>query len=626
MIFTVLFIFSFTAILVSSLVQIGQQNLQNEQDKWANSLATNIAINTRSAAAEKDSKTLQGYLQGIMTQTDLLYAAILDDDGSILAIIDSTWMFHPQLQDLSAKVMIQTVIADTTMKGSIYSNFVTPFAFDADGLITEEISSGPPELSRKERNGNAIPFIRMKVVLGISPDNMFEKIDAMRDKAITIAGISALVILLVVLWSVQSITTPLKTLAKATQRVAAGDFNQFIKNQRQDELGVLASSFNQMIVRLRMAKTKEKEYTSDLEKIVEERTKALRESEGKYRTLFEHSATAVTWFGEDETLYMVNQSFEKLSGYTKTEVERQLGFLDFFTEKDRKKIRENYLGRRSDDPISYDCTFIDRFSNPRKVNLTLSTVPMTNHILASIADITELHELQQRLIHSEHLAAIGELSASIAHEIRNPLGAINTSIGILKNDLKLTGEQKELMGIISEESMRLKQIIEDFLQFTHPHKPHFQATNINSILHETLLLFKGRINHGISQELYLAEDLPLIQVDPNQVKQVIINIIINAIDMMPGGGVISFTTRYKQNQFGSRFIEILCRDTGKGIHETDMNKVFQPFYSTKENGTGMGLAICQRIIQNHGGEIKVESKYGEGTQFMITLPIIDRTT
>ena len=117
----------------------------------------------------------------------------------------------------------------------------------------------------------------------------------------------------------------------------------------------------------------------------------------------------------------------------------------------------------------------------------MGIIPGTKKILASLADVTELKELQKRVIRSEQLAAIGELSASIAHEIRNPLGAINTSVGILQKCLNVSGEDKELMRIICEETMRLNKIIEDFLQFAHPKNPNLKETNINRLIKETLL-------------------------------------------------------------------------------------------------------------------------------------------
>lgn len=385
-----------------------------------------------------------------------------------------------------------------------------------------------------------------------------------------------------------------------------------------------------MLVRLNRSKEREKQYTMELEKKVQERTRELKSSEDKYRTLFEHSATAVTLFHEDDMILMVNREFEILSGYIKEEVEGDMSFLKFLENKDQTKIRENYLNRRiaevGNSPISYDCTFIDRQNKHKNVNLTLTAVPGTKNILASLADVTELRGLQKKVIHSEQLAAIGELSASIAHEIRNPLGAINTSIGILTDEMDLQGENRELMDIISEESMRLKAIIDDFLHFTHPGIPAVTDVDVNAIIKETLLLFKTKMSKRIMKRLSLNEDISTVQADPNQLRQVLINIVVNAMEMMPDKGTLTFITRSRNNRFGSQFIEIECQDTGRGIEKQEIDKIFQPFYSTKAKGTGMGLPICERIIQNHGGEIRVESIVDKGTRFIITLPVIPRVS
>jgi signal transduction histidine kinase len=135
-----------------------------------------------------------------------------------------------------------------------------------------------------------------------------------------------------------------------------------------------------------------------------------------------------------------------------------------------------------------------------------------------------------------------------------------------------------------------------------------------------LLLFRDKIGNGIQKSLQLDHDLPPIVVDPNQMKQVMINIIKNSIEAMPGGGALTIITRETQNRSGRKIVEVIFKDTGCGIDEFDLKKIFQPFYSTKEKGAGMGLAICERIIQNHGGEIKVESQIGKGAQFVVSLP------
>lgn len=633
MLATLIFIISFSIILVSFFIHSGKNDLEKELKKWGSSLATNLAYSARYAVFVKDYETLQNYLVGIMNEKEVIYSAILDDNGSILAIVDPNWIFTTKIQDFSIQAMDKNITEFQTTNRGVYYNIVKSIEFEKEDnpkkgqLLFKGRGKHVSELSGLQFRPSA-PSSSKKlgtIVLGISLENMKVKLNRMRDKAIFITLVIALICICVVFLGFEKMTAPIKQLVKATEKVARGDLTHFVRNNRKDELGLLADSFNEMIVTLKKSQNKVKNYTLTLEKRVSERTRDLKESEKKYRTLFEHSGTAVTIIEEDERLSMVNREFEVLSGYSKTEVEGQMFLSSFLAKVDLKEIRESCKKKRKayelTAPINHEFTFVDRFGNRKNVNLTMSLIPGTKKILASLADVTELKRLQRQLIRSEQLAAIGELSAAIAHEIRNPLVAINTSVGILKNGLDVKGEERELIGIICEETTRLNKIIEDFLQFAHPNIPQFRDTNINGLLQETLLLFRERMGNNIKKNVKFAKNLPSILVDPNQIKQVMINIIINSIESMPAGGLLTVSTHQVQNRFGDHYIEIVVRDTGHGIKESDLKKIFQPFYSTKEKGSGMGLAICERIIQNHGGDIKVESKSGKGVKFTIALPV-----
>jgi len=636
MLSTLVFILSFSIILVSFFISSGKKNLERELEKWGTSLALNLGYSAQYAALVKDYETLQNYLVGIMLEDEILYSAILDDSGSILAIMDPDWMFTPTIHDLSNQVIDRDITTYVTPEKSGYYNIVKSIEIEKEELITdeqilfqriEEFVSASGGLQFKLQSPSQTKKL-VRVVLGISLENMNAKLANMRNNAIKIAIVIALICIVGVFWGVQKMTAPVKQLVRATRRVAQGDLSHSVENNRKDELGSLADSFNEMMVKLKSSQDKVLNYTQTLEKRVDDRTRELKESEEKYRTLFEHSGTAVTLIDKDEKFSMVNKGFEALSGYPKTLVEGKMTFSSFLECDDRKKIKE-YCDTKMNTgeaniPVNYECTFVDRFNNRKSVNLTMSSVPGSRSILVSLTDVTKLKELQKKLIHSQQLAVIGELSASIAHEIRNPLVAINTSVGILKNGLNLNGQDQELMGIICEESMRLKKITDDFLQFARPNKPKLKKANINALLQEILLFLRHKIGNNIHQNLNLAKILPNVSVDPNQLRQVVINIVINAVEAMPAGGSLSISTSLLQTSVANQHIEIVFKDSGCGIDEPDLKKIFQPFYSTKEKGAGMGLSICERIIQNHGGEIKVVSRLGEGTQFSIILPVNEK--
>lgn len=439
---------------------------------------------------------------------------------------------------------------------------------------------------------------------------------------ISLAVIAFLFVILYMM--VGRMVKPLKQLADATHHIAAGNLEYTITSKRNDELGLLASSFNEMIRKLKESQAKIKQYAQTLEEQVKERTKMLKASEEKYRALFEHSASAVTLLNRNDELTMVNKQFERLSRLHKQDLEGKKTFTSFLRGEDRA-IVEEYLTRQKNGswdqiPFNFECGFYDNEDRERKVNLTMAMLPGSNNILASLVDVTETRELQQKLSRSEQLAAIGELSASIAHEIRNPLGAINTSVGVLMSGLDLQGDDRELMTIIGEEIKRLDKIINDFLKFARLTESELQPTDLNQIINDTLMLFRGLMGETVELHLSLDPDLPIVLGDADQLKQVCINIIMNAIEAMKAGGHLWITTEVVKN--GSReMVSLRIMDSGEGIKPEYLKKIFQPFFSTKDKGGGMGLSICDRIIQNHGGFVRVSSKTGEGTEFDIRLPM-----
>lgn len=629
MIYTFIFIILFSSVLVSFFLTSGKRDLEKELKKWGVSLTKNLAENARTTVQNEDYATLKNYLYGVMNYKEIIYSVIIDKSGSILAIEDPRSMVTSQILDGCLNLNNGKVEEIYTSDEAKYYNMAEPIIIEK--IIdnkTNSIHHDPIERVVTEINGTHSRQSNERlgtVILGISLEEMNIKLERMRNRAIYIAFMSTLFVIAFVFWGVNRLTKPIKELEKATRKVALGDLNHIVEIGRVDELGRLANSFNEMIVKLKESQQKVENYTQTLERTVAERTHELKLSEQKYRTLFEHAGTAVALIDEKGKFLMVNKRFENLSGLTKKNIEHEKMLSDFLSPEDCKNVKQLYNSRKPDLEINqmatnHECTFIDFEQNSKKINLTISEIPGTIDLLVSIVDVTELRDLQKRLARSEQLAVLGELSAAIAHEIRNPLVAINTSVGILKNGLNLVGEDEELMNIISEESMRLNKIVDDFLKFARPNEPQLIQTDINVLIQETMLLLKGRLN-GVHTQVRLLDKLPAISGDPDQLKQVLMNMIINAIEAMPDGGLIEVTTQFIQPKNTHPSTEIRIKDTGNGIKENDLKKIFQPFFSTKKNGIGMGLAVCERIIQNHDGVIKVESELGQGTEFTIVLPM-----
>jgi len=231
----------------------------------------------------------------------------------------------------------------------------------------------------------------------------------------------------------------------------------------------------------------------------------------------------------------------------------------------------------------------------------------------------QLRLAQKELEVKDRLAVAGEVSAQLAHEIRNPLAAISGSVQVLKDDMYLTGEQKELMNIIVDESRRVSLSIEQFLNLASPTPNVFSSINLSAVLKETLMLLQGggELNGNLQVKgNFKSKDVYYFGND-NQFKQLFWNLINNAAKAMHKGGELTIDF----NQEKKDEIQLKIADTGMGMTREEEEKIFDPFYSGFKNGRGLGLSVVRRIVDTYKGNIKVDSKPNKGTEITITLPI-----
>ena len=231
-------------------------------------------------------------------------------------------------------------------------------------------------------------------------------------------------------------------------------------------------------------------------------------------------------------------------------------------------------------------------------------------------------ELEQQLIMSGRLVSLGEVTASMAHEFNNPLGIIMGFVEDILSGMDPADPNYRALQIIDEESKRCRQIVKDLMEYARPRSIEFCSTSITDAIDKTLQLVANRLyKQNVAVERKLKPDLPRIQADAQQLEQVLVNLYLNAIDAMPEGGKLIVEAEFPQSGDKAPMVVITVADTGFGIAETDLPKIFQPFFTAKKRrGMGLGLPICQRIINNHGGRIAVESVPSAGSTFKIYLP------
>jgi signal transduction histidine kinase len=226
------------------------------------------------------------------------------------------------------------------------------------------------------------------------------------------------------------------------------------------------------------------------------------------------------------------------------------------------------------------------------------------------------------------------MAAGLAHEIRNPLGAIKGAAQYL-DPAGMPAGDAEILNIIVEEVNRLDAVVAQFLQYSRPlpaaTSGKFQLTDLNDVLWKTMKLIENDLPRNVAVELDLTPGLPSIKADAEQLKQVFINLALNAVQAMPDGGRLTVRTRRPHApvelalsdstpRYSADQVEVRVADTGAGIPEDALDRIFIPFYTTKSKGTGLGLAISQRIVKGHGGTIEVQSRLGEGSEFILRFP------
>ena len=233
-------------------------------------------------------------------------------------------------------------------------------------------------------------------------------------------------------------------------------------------------------------------------------------------------------------------------------------------------------------------------------------------------EISERKQLQNQLIRSERLAGVGELAAGIAHEIRNPLGNISSSAQICLDKYKPGKEIKKFLEIIQEDSGKANAIIKGLLDFANPRELNFKSGSICNVIKNVITSVNARCwEKKIKIANNCKEQLPGILLDTKWLEQAFLNLFLNSINAMPDGGKLTVNVEDDEK---SKQLIITVEDTGTGISKTDLSKIFDPFFSTKEEGVGLGLSLCHQIIGDHKGKIEIESQINKGTKVFVTLP------
>lgn len=264
---------------------------------------------------------------------------------------------------------------------------------------------------------------------------------------------------------------------------------------------------------------------------------------------------------------------------------------------------------------------IEIFNDFKNIIVKVDVYPLSlenknKGLVMIIDDITEIKKIKHQMQRNDKLASVGQLATGIAHEIRNPLAIIKMIEQTMISELKENEEVVTELEIIDEEIERANKVIKALMEFGKPSKNERNLYSLNRIMEDVLIIVnKYAHQHNVTVNL-LTSDIPITEVDKEQLKQAFVNLMFNSVEAMPNGGNINISTE----AYEDKWIRIIFEDTGQGISEENIEKIFDPFYTTKDEGTGLGLPIVHRIIEEHGGIINVYSKIGEGSRFEILFP------
>lgn len=351
----------------------------------------------------------------------------------------------------------------------------------------------------------------------------------------------------------------------------------------------------------------------------------LRDSERRYRKLFESNWDAILIFDRDDGLIDINTAGCHLFGFTdKAEAFAIESCYQLFWDGVQAKAFTEMI-RRDGCVEELELPMVDR--NGNKLIVMISAFARSDDaggfdgIDAWLHDITGRRQLEQKMAKAEKLASIGQLASGVAHEINNPLGVIQVYTNLIAKSNGLDGQASDDLRVIQKHADQCQSVVQALLNFARASEPNKKRCSLRAILVDVLAILEPQMKkQAITSRLDADRSLPLLVVDQTQMKQVLMNLIINAVQAMPDGGAIRIAIRMDRE--GNR-VNVSVADTGAGIAGKHLLRIFDPFFTTKGSGkgTGLGLSVSYGLVEQHGGDITVTSALGKGSTFTVSLPL-----
>jgi two-component system sensor histidine kinase AtoS len=545
----------------------------------------------------------------VAAEEDVVYALVLDGDGKVAA-----HSRHPERIGIAmegavharAAAAAEPLIQETvTARGESIYDFTVPVQVDGRKWGTIRVGLSKQRMDAEIR--------KTRLELG-----------ALTLLTLLLGGAGAAVM-------ARRIAGPMRELAAGAAAISRGDLAQRIEPSTADEIGRLAAAFNHMAVELGERRRALEEAHHELQRQFVE----LADLKSYTDNILGSLTNGIVTVDLDGRVVTLNAAAELLTGFFRGEVSARYCSEVFAHTPELSDILMETLASRA--PITgVSLTF--RRRNGGMVPIEFSTAPLKGGegkdlgVIGIFRDLTLVRRLESDLRRSDRLAALGTLAAGLAHEIKNPLTALVTFSRHLERRFDDVHFREKFQNVVPRELERINAIVERLLELARPARLHFALVRVPAVLDSVVELYANQIDgRRIEVVREYARDVPPIQADQEGLYRVVVNLVANALEAMPAGGRLTLRAGWSESgdaptawrrRGPDRRVKIQVEDTGGGIPVSDSDRVFNPFYTTKEGGTGLGLALAHKIVEDHGGTLNFRSGRGLGTAFTVVLPLI----
>ena len=581
----------------------------DEAQRRGEVLARDLAAISQSPLLLYNFTALEQNVAQLAAEEDVQYAIVLDGEGRVAAHsarLERVGSVLAGEVDRRAAAAGQPLLQETTTRsGQAVYDFAEPI------------------IVQGQRWGT--------VRVGLSKQRMEALIRRTRWE---LAGLTAVTLLLGGLAAAlvaRRISRPVQALAEGAAAISRGELDLRIEPATDDEIGRLGAAFNHMAAQLRQQRTALEDANTELRQRLEE----LADLKSYTDNILASLTTGIVTVDLDGRVVTLNPAAEMMTGFFAGEVAGRYCTEVFVETPELGEILMETIASRA---ASAGLAATLRRRNGRTLPVEISAAPLKGGegkdlgVIAAIRDVSVVRELEHRLRRSDRLAALGGLAAGLAHEIKNPLTSLLTFSRHLTRRFDDEQFRAKFQAVVPRELERINGIVERLLELARPARLSFSPVRLPALIERTIELYAHEMETASVRVVReYARDLAPVWADPDALYQALVNLARNALDAMPAGGRLTvragwtdgpdFVLPGRHRAGGGRRVRIEIEDTGIGIRADDADRVFNPFFSTKDGGTGLGLALTHKIVEDHGGSIDFRSASGGGTTFRIELPL-----